>query len=230
MKKFVAESLFEHYNNITKLDESTLSYMNSKISYREWSNYIDNINEGKIGDYIQQKVLPILKTIAGKMKTAGKKGIKALQKMYGIIKKFMKNNPVLFKFLVVLIVLLLVMVTTASAAVTGGNELVANPEFQNWNNAVLGFLDTMGQDLDQDFMVILKAKAHLVDLKDGNIDNPEILTESVKAVVEAARNTIDIINKDGGIPSKFIEAGKNIIDYAYDKIGSIEKVSLIFNK
>ena len=80
-------------------------------------------------------------------------------------------------------------------------------------------------------MEVLKAKAYLVDLKDGVLDNPQMVTDQAKQIADAAVNSIKTLNKSGDLPQSFYDIGKNIIDYSYNVIknasGSIEKINLI---
>lgn len=220
--------LNENLNDNIGYDKSTLLYLEGNITYEQWETEFDVLNEGKISEYFQNKIMPVLNTIKDKIKTIKDKGIKLLQKIYNVIKGFANKYPVFFKFVVILIVILLITISTASASTTGG-PAESSAGLETILSNAIGFLDSV--DVNQDIMEVLKAKAYLVDLKDGVLDNPQMVTDQAKQIADAAVNSIKTLNKSGDLPQSFYDIGKNIIDYSYNVIknasGSIEQINLI---
>lgn len=207
--------LNENLNENIGYDQSTLLYLEGDITYEQWENEFDILNEGKLNDFFKNKIMPILNTIKEKITTIGQKGLKLLQKIYSFIKGLSKKYPVFFKFVIILIVILLITTISAMASNIGGSAENAAGLETVLSNAI-GFLESI--DTGEDMMEVLKAKAYLVDLKDGVIDNPEIVTEKAKSIADAAINSIKTLNKTGDLDKSFYDIGKNIIDYSYNII------------
>jgi len=226
--KLFENFLFENSN----YDKSTLLYLEGNITYNEWENRFDKLNENKIGDYIQNKIIPIFNTIKNNIKTIGLKGIKILQKIYNTIKKFSQKYPEFFKFVIVLIVMSLISISTAVAH-NDTTELKSNTielsdiekkEFNEMKmiifNSAIGLIDKMQNSLVDDgvadLMDILKAKAYLIDLKDGKIDEPRILSDKVKTLSNLSIKTIMKMFEENNLSIDLYNIGKKYIDFSYN--------------
>lgn len=227
MQKLVTESLAE-FRNISKFDKTTELYLEGKISFNDWEKYFNNLNEGKITDFINEKIVPILKSVVSKIKTSAEKAAKILRKVYDAVIKYGKKHPTLVKFIVIVIVLLLVTAVVATAA-TGDPD----PQKTRWINGVLGQISQMNSQLQEmgfQEWDILKAQASLTDIKDGVINDPSLVSEATKNIIETAAKEIDKLNQAGGIPRSLIEIGENIINFTHDYIGNSENIKLLLAK
>ena len=183
---FVNESLLD--SSIVE-DQKTSLYLEGEITYQEWEEHIDSLNEGKIKDFLKEKIKPILKSIANKLSMGGKKTLKVIQKVYDMIKGLSKKNPKVFKIIVIMLVILLVGTVSVAAKAMGGEE--PSQGFVDYINSAYGILQNLLNTVnDVNFSDVMNAQAYLIDIRDGVIDDPTEITNSVQTLIDNATNKV----------------------------------------
>jgi len=204
------QKYYEFINN-SKTDKFTELYLEGKISFKEWEINFDQINEGKIGDLLTNKVYPVLNQLKNKIKTVGLKGLNILKKIFNFIKTFAGKHPILAKILMIIIILFIIGIVTASAA-TGSDPhtLVANSDIIN---AAIGFIDDLHKAGDiADVMDKMQVQSYLMDMRDnGVIDST--WTEHIKTMGDAALSVVDDIKLENPKSfDKLASFGKELVD------------------
>lgn len=239
--KLVAESLDNFLYNITP-DKNTDLFLEGKISYKEWRLYFNSLNEGKIKDFVQEKILPTLNSIANKLKEGGKllvKSMLAAMKAVGQwINKLIKNNPKLFKILI-LMLLLLIIGTVVAVAQSSGTDPDAG--YIDYLNTLLGYIEMQiqnyGKDMDlTEFKYFKEAQTIIINLRDNIPEEQrmEVSKEAMNLVDHAVQRIHDSKDYEGMEQIKLLGekiAGyvQNIFSYTTEKgAGSRSSFSIIY--
>lgn len=182
-----------------RIDAKTNLYCEGKITDKEFFNYLDGtLNEGWLGDmknWVVEKVLKVLYTL---LQQAAKIGSSVVNKAIGAIKyifdklnAFADKNPALWRAIligVVLFIVLIVSAASAKAATTG------NPVDPNIVNAAIGKIQEFGKAKGMDSMLIQKAIAYLVDIRDGHQEiSNELYGKKAMDIANHALNTIEAL-------------------------------------
>tara|TARA_R110000772_G_scaffold20466_2_gene56739 strand:- start:54398 stop:55075 length:678 start_codon:yes stop_codon:yes gene_type:complete len=214
---------FNEYLDIFN-DNYTNLYLESNISFKEWETNFDSLNENKIIDILQVKIIPILKNLKNKIKYVGVKGINILKKILNFIKSI-RIQPALKKLLVTIIFIFIFGIVLASAA-TGSNpnELIPNEDVIN---AAIGFINDM-EDIFPDSMDRMKTQAYLIDLKDNGIID-HTWSEKIKKFGDLA---IKVVTRDikEGSPKYFnylIKFGEQLNGYIVEIFNDGTSVTLL---
>jgi len=210
---------YETFINENNSKDFTILYLEGMIDYNEWEQEFDKLNEGKIVDYIKTKIVPVLQNLVKKIKTAGQKALNVIKKIFNTIKSFANKNPRLFKIIVLMLVLLIIGVVTASAATVSGGD--PSDIHLNITNAAIGLLENItnsDNNLDisfQNLHGVMDAKAYLIDLRDGTIDDPVKISEHAKWIVENAYEKVGelIEEEDAKNLDTLKTIGENVVEY-----------------
>lgn len=227
------------------LDFCTIDFIEESINEREFVNYL-NIslkNESLVEDLkgllnsFKEKVQDIFYTFLVKAYEIGfdifNKLSIFLKWLIGTIKKFQTQNPVLYKIiLITTITMIVLIVTSASAHAQNNGQQIPISKI----NMAIGWLDYIKQDGSQDSLELNKAIAHLIDIRDGKIDMPN-LGQKATQTADAALRTVDKIiqqEKTQAQDDKFyrfcvslIEKGQSYIQAIYSKSHGQESIKLL---
>jgi len=246
--KFVNEFL---NNSDIKSDIKTNLYLEGKITFKEWSLHINNLNESDIKEFFQEKIFSVFKSIIEYIKNkktiAKEKIINVLKKIYEYTKAISKKYPALRKFIISLITCILLTIATGTisqAAVKDENPVsyeqpvdttkkeISSEDLQGLNS-IIGFIEMMKDELRKngfDYFDILKAQASVIDIKDGKRDDPSLLTENTVLILKGALQTLSKMNKEGGVPKSIIELGEKMIKFTHNVVdtgmGSRESINI----
>lgn len=152
----------------------------------------------------------------------------------GLISKFAKKYPFIFKLIIIgLITLILICVFCACAKAAATGTPIPKDEI----NAALGLVDKYQQHLDMhsaDFenksAIATKVHKVLIDLRDGKISNLEGLSGKVKEVTEyslkevkdlkgGSSQSTDVVGMDAkNLFQYYIKHGENVINYTYHQV------------
>lgn len=210
---------FENFINDldkSKYDKSTILYLENKITFDDWKIELYNINESNVNNFINNKILPVLKTIKDKIKNVGIKGIKIIKQIFKAIIKFFSKYPVLRIVLILMILMFVIGIVTASAATgTDPNTLIPDERVLN---AAIGFIQEMYEDGSiTDVLDKMKVQAYLIDLRnDGVMDNN--WGEEIKKMGDVAIKIMDDSKDEhSDIIDKLSKFGENFKDYIFNE-------------
>lgn len=233
---------FLEYRN---LDSCTINFIEDSINEKEFIDYLNvNFNnESLVGDIkgllnsFKEKVQDIFYTFLVKAYEVGfeifNKLSIFLKWLFSSIKKFKTKHPVLYKIiLITIITMIILIVTSASVHAQNTGQKVPVPKI----NMAIGWLDYIKQDGSQDSLELNKAIAHLIDIRDGKIDMPNLGQKAIQTA-EAALRTVDKIieqEKTQTQDDKFyrfcvtlIEKGQTYIQAIYSKADGQESIKLL---
>jgi hypothetical protein len=226
------------FENFKSVDLTTVKYINGNINESEYLEYLNKVNESFIGD-VKSKVLKILYTFIENSKKLGFKIMSKIKTFFNwffkSLKSWREKNPTLSKVIIITVVsciLLIVSASTAHAAMSG------NPIPIEQINLAIGWLEQLRELSDIDILEINKAIAHLIDLKDGNIDIHNLGDGAIK-IANASINTAgkmiqqaseDLDKGDESLAKScfdLIERGSSYVDAVYKKIGEDQEIRLV---
>lgn len=224
-----------------KLDKVTSDYCSGIITESEFINYLDEvINEG-LGDWlksVKQKIVDMFYTFVLK---AYQIGLAIYDKVSQFIKwltekisSWREKHPTAWKVIIITIIIIVIFIVTASSAkaATTGTPI---PTVKI--DMAIGWLDNLKSGGEGgDPMILNKAIAHLMDLRDGHVDIPNLGSEAVN-MANAALRTVDQITSSSseGDPQFYqfcvglIERGRDYVEAIYTQGGGIEKIKLVTN-
>lgn len=222
-----------------KLDKLTADWCDSLITESEFLFYLDGqINEGLL-DWLKglkEKIVDMFYTFVIK---AYEIGLTIYEKISSFItwiinkiRDWREKHPTAWKITIITLVIIIIFIVSASsakAATTGTPIPIAKIDM------AIGWLDSLKSGGNQDPMIVNKAIAHLIDLRDGQINLNGLGSEAIK-MADAALFTCDKIMADAKTQSdpaffKFcvslIESGKNYVDAIYSKGLGIENIKIV---
>ena len=222
-----------------KLDKVTSDFCEGIITESEFLLYLDGqINEGLL-DWlkgVKEKIVDMFYTFVIKAYQIGlaiyDKVSTFINWLINKIKDWREKHPVAWKVTVitlVIIIILIVSASTAKAATTGQPIPVERIDM------AIGWLDKVKSGGGEDPMIVGKAIAHLVDLRDGQIDLPNLGSEAIN-MANAALGTVDKIiidSKTQTDPQFFqfcvglMEKGKDYVEAIYTQGGGLENLKLV---
>ena len=210
-----------------KIDARTKLYCEGKISEDEFFKYLDGtLNENWLGDvknWVVEKVLKVLYTLlqqAAKIGSAAiTKTISAIKYIFGKLNAFADKNPALWRAIIIGIILFIVLIVSAAsakAATTG------NPVDPNIINAAIGKVQELGKLKGADGIMIQKAMAYLIDIRDGHQEiSNELYSKKALDFANHTLNTIDSLKtasaKSAGADEQ-AQAAMSFIDYIKDYV------------
>lgn len=231
---------FKQYNNLNKI---TLDFIDNKITESDFINYLNDeiLNEGiidSIKDFFsgfKQKVVDIFWSFLTKAYEIGfaifdKVNI-FIKWLFGKINSFADKHPTLWRIMIITIVILIILIVTASSAKA---QTTGQPIPLAKINMAIGWLDNVKSSGNQDQMLVSKAMAHLVDLRDGRMDIQGLGDGAIK-MADAALTTAGRIMDEAKTSNdnsffKFcvdlIQKGSEYVGAAYTKSGGFENIKL----
>ena len=252
LKKYLAEGRLLKENLILEtqsftLDKTTTNFIDNKITESQFLDYLNSsvLNEGILdklkGFYnkFKEKAIKILMTF---LKKAAKVGFAIFGKMktfinwiLGILKKWKKENPALFKAIVITLLIIILLMASASTAHAQSSGIPVSPGNIDMAIGYLKELREVSGDIDN--MSLMKGMGYLVDLKDGTLDIPlsEFGNEAIAAAKAAMTTTKSMANdaniaEDKELMSKCISlmnSGAEYIKVIFEKAGNSESIKLI---
>jgi hypothetical protein len=229
--------IIKKYNNFITdkaVQRKTKQFINDEISESEFITFLQQeiVNESVI-DVVKDKVINVLSSFLSKSKEVGFKIFEKLKSILNWIisklKTFKQKNPTLYKIITVtVIVSVILFISTASlhAAVNG------NPIPVDKIDMAIGLIKELIKSGDLSDFDGSRAIAHLVDLRDGKIDLPEVGQRAIN-IANSALNTVERISTEensqiSDASLSLIEKGKQVLSVVVEKIGPTEKVKLIY--
>lgn len=230
-----------NFTQYRQLDQTTLDFISGKINESEFINYLDSnlINESiidSIKDFasnFKQKVIDIFWSFLTKAYEIGFVIFDKINTftnwLFNKINTFKDKNPVLFKVLVITSAVLIILIFAAATAKAGNNPIPKEKI-----NMAIGFLDNIKSGGTKDTLLVNKAIAHLIDIRDGKVDIVGLGDNAIN-MANAALKTVDKIiseSKTETNPTFFkycislIERGSEYISAIYSKQGGIENIRL----
>ena len=231
---------FKQYNNLNKI---TLDFIDNKITESDFINYLNDeiLNEGiidSIKDFFsgfKQKVVDIFWSFLTKAYEIGfaifdKVNI-FIKWLFGKINSFADKHPTLWRIMIITIVILIILIVTASSAKA---QTSGQPIPLAKINMAIGWLDNVKSSGTQDQMLVSKAMAHLVDLRDGHMDIQGLGDGAIKmanaALTTAGRIMDEAKTSNDNSFFKFcvdlIQKGSEYVGAAYTKSGGFENIKL----
>ena len=231
---------FKQYKNFNKV---TLDFIDNKITESDFITYLDNelLNEGiidSIKDFFggfKQKVVDIFWSFLTKAYEIGfaifDKVNVFIKWLFGKINSFADKHPTLWKIMIITIVILIILIVTASSAKA---QSTGQPIPLAKINMAIGWLDGVKSQGTQDQMLVSKAMAHLVDLRDGHMDIQGLGDGAIKMADAALHVATKIMDeaKTSNDNSFFkfcvdlIQKGSEYVGAAYTKTGGFENIKL----
>lgn len=160
------------FKQFEKIDITTMKFIDGMISEKDFKYYIESevLNES-LGSYVKDKITNVLYTFVTKASSVGFSIMSKFKSFFTwlieTVSKWKEKHPVLYKvILITLIVIILLLVSSSSAYAQSKGQPI--PESQI--NIAIGWLDLIKGKTDLDALEVNKAIAHLIDLKDGNIE------------------------------------------------------------
>ena len=132
--------------------------------------------------------------------------------------------------IITIVILIILIVTASSAKAQTANQPIPLGKI----NMAIGWLDNVKSQGNQDQMLVSKAMAHLVDLRDGHMDIQGLGDGAIK-MADAALNTAGriIAESKTSTDSSFfrfctelIQKGSEYVGAAYTKAGGLESIKL----
>jgi stage V sporulation protein SpoVS len=229
---------FNQYKDFNKV---TLDFIDNKITESDFINYLDSeiLNEGvidSIKDFFggfKQKVVDIFWSFLTKAYEVGfaiwDKLNTFIKWLFGKINSFADKHPALWRVMIITIVILIILIVTASSAKA---QTTGEPIPLGKINMAIGWLDSVRGGKDP--MLVNKAIAHLVDLRDGHMDI-QGLGDGAINMADAALNTANkiIAESKTSTDSSFfqfctslIQRGSEFVSATYTKSGGFENIKL----
>lgn len=229
------------FNEYKSFNKVTLDFIDNKISESDFITYLDNevLNEDfidSIKDFFsgfKQKVVDIFWSFLVKAYEIGfaiwDKLNTFIKWLFGKINSFADKHPTLWRIMIITIIILIILIVTASSAKA---QTTGQPIPLARINMAIGWLDSVKGGKDP--MLVNKAIAHLVDLKDGHMDL-QGLGDGAINMADAALTTASRIMDEAKTSNddtffKFcvdlIQKGNEYVGAVYTKSGGFENVKL----
>jgi len=160
------------FNEHSNLDPTTIDFIDGKINESTFRQYVElEVLNESVMTYVKEKIINVLYSFLVK---ASEIGFSILSKfksfftwLFETISKWKEKHPLLYKVIIItLIIIILLLVSASSAHAQSKGQPI--PESQL--DLAIGWLDLIKGKTDLDALEVNKAIAHLVDLKDGNIE------------------------------------------------------------
>jgi len=229
---------FNQYKNFNKV---TLDFIDNKITESDFINYLNDevLNENILSDIkdffsgFKQKVIDILWSFLTKSYEIGfaifDKVNVFIKWLFSRINSFADKHPTLWRVMIITIIVLIILIVTASSAHA---QTTGEPIPLSRINMAIGWLDSIRGGKDP--MLVNKAIAHLVDLRDGHMDIHGLGDGAIN-MADAALNTANkiIAESKTSTDSSFfqfctglMQRGSEFVGAAYTKTGGLENIKL----
>jgi len=231
---------FNQYNSFNKV---TLDFIDNKITESDFITYLNNeiLNEGiinSIKDFFsgfKQKVVDIFWSFVVKAYEIGfaiwDKLNTFIKWLFEKINSFREKHPTLWRVMIITILVLIILIVTASSVKA---QTTGEPIPLSRINMAIGWLDNVKAGGTKDPMLVNKAIAHLVDLRDGHMDIHGLgdgainmadaaLTTAGRIMDEAKTSTDNTFFK---FCVDLMQKGNEYVGAIYTKTGGLESVKL----
>ena len=230
------------FNEYKSFNKVTLDFIDNKISESDFITYLDNeiLNEGiidSIKDFFsgfKQKVVDIFWSFVVKAYEIGfaiwDKLNTFIKWLFNKINSFADKHPTLWRVMIITIIILILLIVTASSAKA---QTTGEPIPLGKLNMAIGWLDSTRAGKDP--MLVNKAIAHLVDLRDGHMDIQGLGDGAIK-MADAALNSANKIMTDAKTSTdssffkfcnELIQKGSEYVGAAYSKSYGSENLKLV---
>lgn len=221
------------------INDTVINWCDGVITESEFIEFLNQslINEG-FSDFVKgfkDKVVDMFYTFVVKAYQIGlaiyDKVSVFIKWLISKVKTFREKNPTTFKIMVITLIIIIILIVSASsakAATTGTPIPTAKIDM------AIGWLDSL-KGGKEDPMLLNKAIAHLVDLRDGQVNIQGLGSEAVN-MANAALNTADKIMTSANTETdpaffKFcvglIEKGRDYVDAIYTNSSNFEGIKLV---
>lgn len=208
-----------------KIDTITEKWCLGQITASEFINYLESTNEGVISwiKDLKEKIVDAFYTFITKAYLIG---ISIYEKISIFIKwvinkinNFREKHPTMYKVLLITTIVMIIMIVSASSAHAANNN---EPIPVGKIDMAIGWLDSLKTKGEQDPLLVNKAIAHLIDLRDGHITMNNLGQESVN-MANAALKTIDqyIKSSDSQQNTSFYQFCVELMEKGRDYIGAV---------
>lgn len=231
------------FQDFKNFDLVTLDFINSSISENEFIDYLNSevINESIIGNVksffssIKEKVLDILYSFLAKSYELGFSIFDKFNTFFNWIvskiKSFKDKHPTLYKVIIITLVVMIILMVTASSAKA---QVSGVPITKGKIDMAIGWLDYLKSEGKADTMEVHKAIAHLVDLRDGKIDIPNLGEKAINMADAALKTSQTMIDKvkdtnDSNLMKfcvQLMEKGQTYLQAIYSKSDGFENIKL----
>jgi len=221
------------------INSTIIDWCDDKMNESDFIEYLNQslINEG-LSDLLKgfkEKIVDMFYTFVVK---AYEMGLSVYDKVSVFVKwliskvnNFKEKNPTTYKVIVITIIILIIFIVTASSAkaATSGTPIPTAKI-----DMAIGWLDSL-KGGKEDPMLLNKAIAHLVDLRDGQVNIQGLGSEAIN-MANAALNTANKVMSDAKVetdPAFFrfciglIEKGREYVDAIYTNSGNFEGIKLV---
>jgi len=229
---------FNQYNSFNKV---TLDFIDNKITESDFITYLNNeiLNEGiidSIKDFFsgfKQKVVDIFWSFLIKAYEIGfaiwDKLNTFIKWLFEKINSFREKHPTLWRVMIITILVLIILIVTASSVKA---QTTGEPIPLSRINMAIGWLDNVRDSKDP--MLVNKAIAHLVDLRDGQMDihglGDGAINMADAALTTAGRIMDEAKTSNDNTFFKFcvdlMQKGNDYVGAIYTKTGGLESVKL----
>jgi len=229
------------FNEYKSFNKVTLDFIHNKITESDFITYLDNeiFNEGfidSIKDFFsgfKQKVVDIFWSFVVKAYEIGfaiwDKLNTFIKWLFNKINSFADKHPTLWRVMIITIIILIILIVTASSAKA---QTTGEPIPLGKLNMAIGWLDSTRGGKDP--MLVNKAIAHLVDLRDGHMDINGLGDGAIN-MADAALTTVNKIISESKTSTdssffrfctELIQKGSEYVGAAYTKSGGLENIKL----
>jgi hypothetical protein len=229
---------FNQYNSFNKV---TLDFIDNKITESDFITYLNNeiLNESiidSIKDFFsgfKQKVVDIFWSFLIKAYEIGfaiwDKLNTFIKWLFEKINSFREKHPTLWRVMIITILVLIILIVTASSVKA---QTTGEPIPLSRINMAIGWLDNVRDSKDP--MLVNKAIAHLVDLRDGQMDihglGDGAINMADAALTTAGRIMDEAKTSNDNTFFKFcvdlMQKGNDYVGAIYTKTGGLESVKL----
>lgn len=220
----------------------TVKYCLGQLSREQFFSYIDEklLNENLLSDikiWANEKVMSVMKSFVS---SAIRLGYSVLSKFIDFliwcsskINNLKNSNPILCKTIIITGVIFICLIVCASEA--KAQSIGGVPPDPNVINAAIGYLKSIQFDGQIDSMVIQKAMAYLVDIRDGQQSiSSQVFTKQAIEIAEAGVTAVKQMKSESSDDSSFIlaaaeyiKAGSEYLAAEMSKVGGRESVKLV---
>jgi hypothetical protein len=227
------------FNEHSNLDLVTIRFINGEVSESEFKNYIqlEVLNES-VMSYVKEKITNVLYSFLVKASEIGFSILNKFKSFFswfiGTVSKWKEKHPTLYKVILITVIIIILLMVSASSAYA---QSKGQPIPENEINVAIGWLDLIKGKTDLDVLEVNKAIAHLVDLRDGNIEIDGLGDKALQIADSALSTSNKMINDaksdlDKGDEStakmclNLMQRGSEYITALYSKIDNTEVVKL----
>ena len=227
------------YNDYRNIDLMTAKFIDGQISETTYQSYIElEILNESIGSYVKDKITNVLYTFITKSSSVGFSIISKFKSfftwLFETVSKWKEKHPLLYKVIIITLIIVILLLVSASSAYA---QSKGQPIPENQINVAIGWLDLIKGKTDLDVLEVNKAMAHLIDLRDGNIEIEGLGEKALQIADSAIETSNKMINDaktdlDKGDEStakmclNLMQRGSEYVSAIYSKTDAKEVIKL----